>query len=187
MWERWLRRAEPGPEPERGRDDVSPAAPEPTSGAHADEVPGAGDPADTIRPVTRKRIRAALLRRGYRVLVDENDDVCGLWGHRFFTFRILHESVLQVRGHWTRQGSIERLPELLAFTDSWNGARSHPKAYLRVRDDGRVAVQAEVSVPISRGLNDIQLDHHLAVGLAASSTFFDEADRHYPDPLLEAP
>ena len=60
--------------------------------------------------------------------------------------------VLQVRGRWSRQASIDHLSEILAFSDRWNRERSAPKVYVRVHDDGRVHVLTEVSVPVVAGL-----------------------------------
>lgn len=146
-------------------------------------MPARHDPAQ-VRDVTRARIADSLRRKGYRFLVDENGDLCGLWAYRFFSFYIVRGQVLQVRGRWSRQASIERLWEILAFTDAWNRQRPHPKCYVRVHDDGRVHVLTEVSIPVTAGLSDEQIDHHLAVGLATGGLVFDELDGLYPDPAL---
>lgn len=138
----------------------------------------------TPAPVTRERLAASMTRRGYHYLTDTAGDLCGLWSYRFFSFYIVRESVLQIRGRWTRQADLTRLREMLAFTDAWNTQRPNPKCYVRVNDDGRVHVVTEVSVPIAAGLSDEQLDHHIAVGLMAGSAVFDELDRRYPDPVL---
>lgn len=163
----------------------APAASTPDVEAVADTDTGETVPADEIvLPVTRDRIAASLHRRGYRYLVDERGDVCGLWAYRFFSFAVVRDQVLQVRGRWSRQGSIERLWEILAFTDGWNRERRHPKCYVRVHDDGRVHVLTEVSLPVRTGLSDTQIDHHLAVGLAGGGLVFDALDELYPDPAL---
>lgn len=134
--------------------------------------------------MTRERIAQTLTSHRYRILRDEDGQLSGLWDYRLFSFYLVRDQVLQIRGQWTRQASISRLSQMLAFTDTWNGARLYPKAYLRVRDDGRIHVICEVSVPLTGGLTDAQLDAHLRVGLAAGSAFFDELDRTHPDPLL---
>lgn len=175
------RRPAPAPSEEPLAPDAGPGS----AADHEADVP----PDELVRPVTRDRIAASLRRRGYRYLVDESGDLCGLWAYRFFSFYIVRDQVLQVRGRWSRQASIERLWEILAFTDTWNRERHHPKCYVRVHDDGRVHVLTEVSIPVTAGLSDGQIDHHLAVGLASGASVFDELDELYPDPVLsgEAP
>ncbi len=164
-------------------DAPSDAAPVPPGAAGA--VPGESIPErERVLPVTRDRIAASLHRRGYRYLVDERGDLCGLWAYRFFSFAVVRDQVLQVRGRWSRQASIERLWEILAFTDAWNRERRHPKCYVRVHDDGRVHVLTEVTLPVRTGLSDVQIDHHLAVGLAGGGLVFDALDELYPDPAL---
>ena len=167
----------PSPRP-RPQAPTSPStAPEP------EPAPSASGPA-TVLPVTRERIAQSLRRRGYRFLVDESGDICGLWAYRFFSFYIVRGQMLQVRGRWPRQASIERLWEILAFTNAWNSSRHLPKCYVRVHDDGRVHVLTEVCIPVTSGLSDSQIDHHLAVGLASGAAVFDELDHLFPDPVL---
>lgn len=167
--------------PRSARSEVAHASP-------SDVSARAGAPAtsDPVRPVTRERLAESMRRREYRYLTDENGDVCGLWAYRLFSFYVVRGSILQVRGRWSRQAGIERLWEVLAFTDSWNATHAHPKVYVRVLDDGRVHVLTETSVTITSGLNDAQLDHQVAVGLAAGTAVFDALDHRYPDPVLTA-
>lgn len=135
--------------------------------------------------MTRERLVAAMRRHGYHYLTDERGDLCGLWGYRFFSFHIVENRILQVRGRWTRLGHIERLGELLDLCESWNRHHPYPKCYVRVQDDGRIPVLTEIAVPIGSGLTDEQLDNHLQIGLAAGTAVFDELDRRYPDPVAQ--
>lgn len=188
LWERWRRRsgmrspvgADPA-DPASGGDIETTTSPPPATPQPPEQNPPSGEGAHAV---TRERIARALASHRYRVLRDDDGDLSGLWDYRLFSFYLVREQVLQIRGQWTRQGAIGRLAELLAFTDTWNAARLYPKGYVRVRDDGRIHVMCEVSVPLLGGLTDEQLDTHLGVGLAAGSAFFDELDRTYPDPLL---
>lgn len=143
-------------------------------------------PEHVVRPVTRDRIAESMRRKSYRFLVDEDGNLSGLWAYRFFSFYLVRGGVLQIRGRWTRQANISRLWEILAFADRWNATHPHPKCYVRVQDDGHIHVITEVAVPVAAGLTDVQLDHHIAVGLAAGTAVFDELDRQYPDPVLQA-
>ncbi len=175
-----VQRRSAGDAPSDAPSDAAPVPPG-TGGAVPEEsIPER----ERVLPVTRDRIAGSLHRRGYRYLVDERGDLCGLWAYRFFSFAVVRDQVLQVRGRWSRQASIERLWEILAFTDAWNRERRHPKCYVRVHDDGRVHVLTEVSLPVRTGLSDVQIDHHLAVGLAGGGLVFDALDELYPDPAL---
>ncbi|WP_284250519.1 YbjN domain-containing protein [Litorihabitans aurantiacus] len=188
---RGARRTTPGPgtgsaaAPDGAGGAAEAAATDPT--ADHPRAPGSVDgpgASNVVATVTRDRVAASLRRRDYRYLVDERGDLCGLWAYRFFSFGVVPDQVLQVRGRWSRQASIERLWEVLAFTDSWNRERHHPKCYVRVHDDGRVHVLTEVTVPVRSGLSDAQIDHLLAVGLASGGMVFDALDELYPDPAL---
>lgn len=153
-----------------------------SAGAHAVE------PAEpqSVREVTRERMAESLHRGGHHLLRDEDGELCGLWGSRLFTFALARQSVLQVRGRWSRQGDISRLWEFLDFVNGWNATRPYPKCYVRVHDDGRLHVITETSTFVALGLSDAQLDQALAVGLAAGTAVFDELERHYPDPAMVA-
>lgn len=134
--------------------------------------------------MTTERIAQALTRLDYRYLRDEQGELCGLWGYRLFTFTLVHERLLLVRGRWARQGGIPRRTDLLEFANRWNATNVRPKCYLRVGDDGRVHVLAETALPVTAGLSDAQLDNHLSLSLSSGSLVFDSLDEHFPDPIL---
>lgn len=179
FWSRWGRRRDD--EPTSGDQGIPPQLGEGED--QESSPPISSSESSGVRPVTTARIESFMRQRDYRYLRDEKGNVCGLWMHRFFTFHLIRERVLQVRGQWTRRPGIERLSEFLDFIDQWNGAHHHPRTYLRVLDDGQLSIVAEVSVPIGCGLNDAQLDHFLSQGISANSTFFNLLDRSFVDPL----
>ena len=166
-------------------------APAPT-GADHDADPGApppGTPADQPVPLARDRLARWMSDNDLTFFVDNDGDVGSLWRGRVFYFLLFgqHEEILQVRGHWQREGTIERLSEILEFCNTWNTDRIWPKAYVRVRDDGHVHVVGEVAVDFEHGANDDQLDQTLNCGLATGTMLFDALDQRYPDPVGLAP
>ena len=156
------------------------------SGATPD--PGPYHP-DLVAPLTAERIRAWLSRSDYGYFTDLDGDLGGLWRGRLFYFFTLGErhEILQVRGQWNRTFAIERLAEVLEICNDWNAERVWPKAYVRVRDDGRVHAVCEAATDLEHGVSDTQLGQFLHSGLASAASFFDTLDELYPDPAGLAP
>ncbi|WP_246857549.1 YbjN domain-containing protein [Oerskovia sp. KBS0722] len=140
-------------------------------------------------PLHRARVLEWIADAGYSYFLDAEGDVGGLWHGRLFYFLLFgsHHEILQVRGQWNRDITIERLEEILEFCNEWNADRIWPKAYTRVRDNGMVHVFTEVTVDLEHGVNDDQLDQLLQCGLSTGSMFFDALDEFYPDPARSAP
>jgi len=146
-------------------------------------------PEPGVTPVTRARVIEWITDYGYSYFVDSDGDVGGLWHSRLFYFLLFgaQTEILQVRGQWNREITIERIEEVLDFCNDWNTDRIWPKAYFRVRDNGMIQVYAEVSVDLEHGATDDQLDRLLACGLSTSAMLFDTLDGLYPDPATVAP
>lgn len=164
------------------------------------DIPVWGSPSALPEPTVRGRVDVAAPLSGDRLVrwlddssfsyfVDNDGDVGGMWRGRVFYFFLFgqRQEILQVRGHWQREGAIERLVEVLEFCNTWNTERIWPKAYVRVRDDGRVHVVGEVAVDFEHGATDDQLGQTLHCGLATGTMLFDALDQHYPDPVGQAP
>jgi hypothetical protein len=147
------------------------------------------EPDDVPAPVTLPRILEWLRGNEFSYFVDNDGDVGGLWRGRLFYFFLFGDDaeILQVRGQWNREISIERLPEVLEACNEWNADRIWPKAYVRVRDNGMVHVISEVATDLERGVTDAQLAQLLHCGLSTGSMFFDAIDELYPDPAAAAP
>ena len=96
----------------------------------------------------------------YPLFRDRNGDLGAMWAQAVFHIYLLgpDESVLQVRGSWHRRLALERLGEVLTLVDGWNREFVGPKCYVRVLDDGRLSVVAEVSTPLGGGASDNQLE-----------------------------
>ncbi|NOW01528.1 YbjN domain-containing protein [Isoptericola chiayiensis] len=149
-----------------------------------------GDAAGAVPvPVTRERVSAWLDAGGFTYFVDTDGDLGGIWHGRVFYFLVLGDDgqVLQVRGQWHRQATIERLGDILEICNAWNADRIWPKTYTRVRDDGAVVVCAEVTVGVEHGASDDQLGQLLECGLSTGAMFFEHLDAAFPDPLGAAP
>jgi hypothetical protein len=139
-------------------------------------------PAQRTSPLTRARVQAYLLGRGYTVGLDDDGDLTGTWdGNRFwFILTGADDEVLQVRGRWQRTlPSSRRTATLLAVND-WNRERIWPKVYLR-EDDDRIALFTEVSVDLEHGVTDDQLAQLVACGLGTGVQFFAALGGLVPD------
>jgi hypothetical protein len=145
--------------------------------------------ATTPAAVSPARIAAWMTDNHFSYFVDNDGDLGGLWRGRLFYFFLFGEQaeILQVRGQWHRELAIERLEEVLDLCNEWNAERIWPKAYVRVRDNGRVHVVAEVATDLEHGATDAQLSQILFCGLSTGSMLFDALDERYPDPAGVAP
>lgn len=177
----WFDRRRRGQEPDDSRRSGNPG---PREGASPGGPTGPGTPA----PLTDQRIVDWLDGHQYHWFRDNDGELGGLWrGRCFYFFRLGPErAVLQVRGHWNRAASIERLPEILEVCNEWAVERIWPKAYTRVDDDGRVSVIGETATDVATGVTDDQLADLLECGLVTTSMFFDELEDRFPDPLARA-
>ncbi|WP_448629665.1 YbjN domain-containing protein [Cellulomonas soli] len=149
----------------------------------------AGENGDVPRPISPGRIAAWMTENEFSYFVDSDGDLGGLWRGRLFYFFLFGEQseILQIRGQWHREVAIERLEEVLDLCNEWNAERIWPKAYVRVRDNGRVHVISEVATDLEHGATDDQLSQMLYCGLSTGSMFFDSLDERYPDPAGVAP
>ncbi|MCL2454358.1 MAG: YbjN domain-containing protein [Micrococcales bacterium] len=164
----------------RWRSSHAVTAPAGTTGSSAPDLPA---------PLSSARLARWLSDGSYSYFVDDEGDVGGLWNGRLFYFFLFgqHQEILQVRGQWQREGAIERLPDILDYCNEWNTERIWPKAYVRVRDNGRVHVVGELAVDFEHGATDAQLSQTLRCGISTGSMLFDALDELYPDPVGMAP
>lgn len=174
-WFSWARRTRPAPGRRQGTQG-GPYAP-PSDHGHLPT------------PLSADRLRAWFTANAYSSFTDADGDIGGIWQGRLFFFFLFgeHQEILQVRGQWHREAAIERLPELLDLCNEWNADRVWPKAYLRVRDDGRVHAVCEVSTDLEHGVTDDQLGQLLHCGITSAGAFFDDLDERYPDPVGSPP
>lgn len=147
------------------------------------------DDPDVPWPLSIARIVDWFEGCGFSYFIDNDGDLGGLWRGRLFYFFMFGDrsEILQVRGQWNREVSIERLAEVLEACNEWNADRIWPKAYVRVRDNGMVHVISEVATDLEHGVTDAQLAQLLHCGLSTGSMLFDAIDEMYPDPAAAAP
>lgn len=151
---------------------------------------GVAEPSSELPvPLAPGRIASWLDQNQFSYFVDSDGDLGGLWRGRLFYFFLFGErqEILQVRGQWHRELAIERLSEVLDLCNDWNADRIWPKAYARVRDNGRVHVVTEVAVDFEHGATDDQLSQSLFCGLSTATMLFDALDEQYVDPAGTAP
>jgi hypothetical protein len=141
--------------------------------ATARRRPGHDTPPQRTAPLSRTRVQAYLVSRGYAVGMDDDGDLTGTWDGNRFWFILTGEDdeVLQVRGRWHRTLPTARRTATLLAVNDWNRERIWPKVYLREEDD-RVALYTEVSVDLEHGVTDDQLAQLVACGLGTGVQFF---------------
>lgn len=142
----------------------------------------------TFPPVTGERIESWLKAKELTYFRDSDGDIGVLIQSTVCYFFLLDSDhqILQIRARWHRSGSIERIGEFLTICNRWNLARTWPKVYVRVNDDGQVVVFAETSFDVFEGGYDVQLADWLETGLQLALNFFAELDEQFPDPILSA-
>ena len=146
------------------------------------------EPTQTLAPLTRDRVTAALDARGMSYGFDEDGDVGGLWdGHLFYFFVNGDDDTvyLQVRGRWNRAVDRSEEDALVRTVNAWNTETIWPKAYVRV-EDGVVNVHTEHTVDYSAGVSDAQVDLHLGCGVSTSLQLFRRLDQQYPEQAAAA-
>jgi Putative bacterial sensory transduction regulator len=133
-----------------------------------DGEPGPVQPAPPLQRLTNELIAGVLADRGYKYFTDSDGDIGGHWDNTliyFFRLGEYHE-MLQVRAMARRTFSIDEVPRLYAFCNSWNHDKLWPKAYVHVSDDGTAGVYGEVTTDLEKGVTVAQLDQFIACGIS---------------------
>lgn len=129
----------------------------------------------TLSPLTNDLITSTLAAQGYHYFTDDEGDVGGWWDSNLFYFFRLGNSgeMLQVRVRTDRQFSVDDVPRLHEFCNSWNHDRLWPKAYVHVADDGSAQVYGEVLADLEAGVAQPQLQQIIECGLATGCQLAD--------------
>jgi len=159
----------------RSQPDFDESGLEVAAGAQPTSFTGAGEVA-APPPVTIERIGAQLRAHGYRFTTDEDGDLTGIWDDNQFWFILggAAQEVLQVRGRWRNSVPAHDHTAAMLAVNDWNRDHLWPKAYFR--DEGEIALYAEVSIDLECGVTDTQLQDILACGLVTTVQFFTEID-----------
>jgi hypothetical protein len=133
----------------------------------ASELPGGGRP-QHLQPLTNELIATVLGGRGYTYYTDSDGDLVGRWDDNVIYFFRLGTAgeLLQIRTIAASRFSIDDVPSLYAFCNSWNLDRFWPKAFVHVNDDGSARVCGEVVTDLERGVSVAQLDQLVGCGIS---------------------
>jgi hypothetical protein len=128
-----------------------------------------------LRPLSNERIVSVLTAREFAHEIDEDGDVRGNWqGSLIYFLRIGQgREMLQVRALTATTFTIDQVPRLYAFCNSWNHDRLWPKAYVHVADDGSARVVGEVTADWEHGVSTAQLDQVMICGIATGCQLAD--------------
>ncbi|MEV4757590.1 YbjN domain-containing protein [Micromonospora sp. NPDC049559] len=129
----------------------------------------------TLQPLTHDLIAATLTARGYTFYTDSDGDLVGKWDDNLiYFFRLGTDGdLLQVRTLAATEFTIDDVPALHAFCNSWNHDRLWPKAYVHVNDDGSARVCGEVVADLERGVTPEQLDQLISCGISTGCQMSD--------------
>jgi hypothetical protein len=133
-----------------------------------DGEPGSVGPVPPLQQLTNDLIAEVLTARGYKYFTDSDGDIGGHWDNTLIYFFRLgeYQEMLQVRAMARRTFSIDDVPRLYAFCNSWNHDKLWPKAYVHVGDDGTAGVYGEVTTDLEKGVTLAQLDQLIACGIS---------------------
>nr|WP_226926597.1 YbjN domain-containing protein [Jonesia denitrificans] len=140
-------------------------------------------------PLSQDHITTWLTAHDLPYFIDSDGTAGAIHTARIFTFALIgqHKEVLHIRGRWNRHATIERAEQIRALCNDWNTTKIWPKAYHRVRDDGIIEVYGESNMDFEHGATYDQVGTTLACAIQTTTQFFDELDRHIPDPALHRP
>lgn len=122
----------------------------------------------TLLPLSDALIAAVLDDRQFVYFTDEDGDIGGWWEDNLVYFFRLGpaRSMLQVRVRARRTFTVDDVPRLYEFCNTWNHDKLWPKAYVHVHDDGSALLCGEVFADLTRGVSQAQLDQLMMCGIS---------------------
>jgi hypothetical protein len=140
------------------------------------DIPTQRTAESTARPVTMRRIAAALDRLEIRYLTDGDGSLLAMWERHALLFALEgpDDEILVMRGR--PHGTVPRdwADRAYRVVNEWNHTRRFCKAYVGdPTERGMLPIYAEVQVPLLSGVHDPLLDELLDCAAAVTSAFVD--------------
>ncbi|MFY1633198.1 YbjN domain-containing protein [Solwaraspora sp. WMMB335] len=141
------------------------------------DAPAGSGQMQVLRPLTTDLIASTLDARGYRFQSDSDGDLVGRWNDNVIFFSRLgaQGELLRIRTIAATEFTVDDVPTLYAFCNSWNHDRLWPKTFVHVDDDGTARVCGEVITDLERGVTPAQLDHLISCGISTGCQVSDAA------------
>jgi hypothetical protein len=146
-------------------------------------TPGSG----MLAPLTVDAIKTVLDSWEANYALDSDGDPGGYWdGHLFFFMRNgNNDSILSIRGRWTRDLGVEHRDEVLSLLNAWHAEKIWPKAYLQEEENG-LGIYGEMSTTLGNGATPAQLDDLMGCAIGTTIQLFDHLDEHFPEAAAAA-
>ena len=147
-------------------------APQPAAAAETALVPLSNEAIITVRKA-----------RENSYAVDNSGDVFGSWGeegHRLWFLRSGQDKeILNVRYVHATLFDAGLLHALYEFCNAWNDNKLFPKAYVRVKESGRISLIGELTIDLEHGVTPQQLDLFMRCGITTGLRMGESADEKF--------
>ena len=147
------------------------------------ETPGTG----MLAPLSLDAIKAVLDSWDANYALDADGDPGGYWdGHLFFFLRNGNsDSILSVRGRWTRQLGVEHRDEVISLLNDWHAEKIWPKAYVQEEETG-LGIYGDMSTSLGNGVTQAQLDDLMGCAIGTTIQMFEHLDERFPEAAASA-
>lgn len=131
-----------------------------------------------IVSLSNELIAAVLEEREDHFFTDSDGDLGGWWDDAQFFFFVMgpKDEILNIRVIAQRIFTIEDIPRLYEFCNAWNHDKFWPKAYVHVRDDGKVRIMGETVTDLECGVTLQQLSQLMKCGISTGCGLSNAAD-----------
>lgn len=147
-----------------------------------DSTPALGGP-ESLEPLSKERVKAALDREGWTYGVDEDGDIGGGWEAASFYFFVTGENdeLFCVRGAWRGQLEGSEFTRAIELCNEWNSQKLWPKTYARFDDEGAVRLHTEHNIDFEQGASDGQLSQQLLCAINTANGFYQGLNEIFPE------
>lgn len=132
-----------------------------------------------IVPLSNELIASVLQSRDDHFFTDSDGDIGGWWNDTQVYFFVTgpENEILNIRAIARRIFTVDDIPRLYEFCNAWNHDKFWPKAYVHVRDDGKVRVMGETVTDLEHGVTFNQVSQLLRCGISTGCSLSDQADK----------